>query len=95
MSILRVGTGGAQANQISIIAAFTYTIPAYTVGNHLVIFISQGDNGATNNAPTVVDNLASAWTVKSTLAGLTPLFDNVHVAYRENVPSGITSVTVA
>lgn len=94
MAILRVGTGGTKQNFNAVTTSQSYTMPAYTTGNSLVLTFVVHGTGTTNSVPTVVGNTGGSWTVKNTVIGASGKWFNATVAYLENAIAGITALTI-
>ena len=74
--------------------AYDVTITSSTAGNFIVVAVGHYTNSGT--APSVADNLASAYATAYNLASLSSPNTSTYqsVFYLENCPSGITTVTV-
>src|SRR6185369_7703423 len=89
MAIARVGTGSGD-NTAGGVTSLTIPYTPSATGNLLALMGSFGGSGL--GAVTVADNTSTSWTVRSASG---PTFGDIAiVAYRENIPSGITSVTL-
>jgi hypothetical protein len=92
--IARVGTGGTEQNFNSVTTSQTYTLPAYTPGNWLCLPMVVHGTGTTNSVPTVTGSSGGAWNVRNNVIGASGKWFNATIAYRENAPAGMTSVTI-